>query len=167
MSHMWDLRRWAKLQKCLQREGHESHMRSTFGTTIIHFPLLLAPSSCVRLQEHAQNLHVRCDTLWNSNPKASICQVCVSWNTFTKARWVQSILIAKKCPHSIIKNLKWDQMGLWHKSKGAALFWMWDGPQPLPAGRRGRVSESGSSLRSSSAPGVQKAGRGSFLCRKS
>lgn len=122
----------------------KSHMRSRFGTTILHFTLLLTPSSyTVHTCEDARTrtkptCHIW--PLWNSNPKAGVCQVCSSWNTLTEARWMQSILIVPKCPHrhSIITNLKQDQMRLWHKTVGAALFWWETEPS-----RSQQVGESG------------------------
>ena len=47
-------------------------------------------------------------------------------------------------------------MRWWDKTVGAGSFWMGDGAQSVSAGGRDRVPDSGSSLRSSSAPGAEE-----------
>lgn len=141
-SHMWDLRDCVKLQIPSTRRA----WKATWGQ-------LLAPQSftslCYSHLHHALTVHTCADAraptchssaLWNSNPKASVSQVCSSWNTLNDAGWTQSIMIVGKCPHchSIINSIKWDQMGLWHKT----VFWMRDRAQLLSARRRVRVSDS-------------------------
>lgn len=112
---MWDLRERVKLQIPFTRMAQ----RATWGQ-------LLAPQSFTSLHcSHLHHILWTCEDartctkpthhilpLWNFNPKASVYQVCRSWSTLTNARWMQSILIIPKCPHchSIITNLKWNQI---------------------------------------------------------
>jgi len=128
--------RLSQTSNTFNKKGMEIHMRSTFGITTIHLTLRLTPSSnTVHMQEQIQTLHVSHPS-WNPNPKTSICQLCGSLKTFSKARLMQSILESTQMPklsfhHS---NLKWDQMGWRRSAIGAALFWMWGRAQPSSAG---------------------------------